>query len=121
MQLIVVLMEGHVMMNFSRRSVLTSAVVGPLSGISNSALAQDLQILAETLSGAPENIDRNPVLYWNRISRALVIADHSIVSAADAVAPGPCAAAKALGIVHSVIADAVAHLYPASTFSAQFK
>ena len=53
----------------------------------------------------------NPVLFWNDVSLQLVALDHSI-DARDARAPGPCATATALGLVHIVIADAVASVYP---------
>jgi hypothetical protein len=50
----------------------------------------------------------------------MIILDHSIAPADEAVAPGPCASAKALGIIHAVIADAVAHVYPSPHFEALF-
>ena len=53
----------------------------------------------------------NPVSFWNEASLALVALDHSI-DAKDARAPGPCAAARALGLVHIVMADAAAAVYP---------
>jgi hypothetical protein len=53
----------------------------------------------------------NPVLFWNDTSLQLVALDHSI-DAKDARAPGPCASARALGLAHIVMADAVAAAYP---------
>ncbi len=54
----------------------------------------------------------NPILFWNEASLQLVALDHS-VDAKDARAPGPCASARALGLVHIVMADAVAAAYGA--------
>ncbi len=48
----------------------------------------------------------DPVLFWNAVTLDLVALDHSI-DMADARAPGPCASARAVGVVHAVIADAV--------------
>jgi hypothetical protein len=53
---------------------------------------------------------RNPILYWNDVALQLVALDHS-VDARDSRAPGPCATARALGLVHVVMADAVAAVY----------
>lgn len=54
----------------------------------------------------------NPVLFWNDISLRLVALDHSI-DAMQSRAPGPCTSARALGLVHIVMADAVAAAYAA--------
>jgi hypothetical protein len=53
----------------------------------------------------------NPVLFWNDASLRLVALDHSI-DATESRAPGPCATARALGLAHIVMADAVAAAYP---------
>jgi membrane-associated phospholipid phosphatase len=53
----------------------------------------------------------NPVLFWNDTAMQLDALDHSI-DANDARAPGPCAAARAFGLVHIVMADAAAAVYP---------
>jgi hypothetical protein len=60
----------------------------------------------------------NPVLFWNSVSLDLVALDHSVDST-DARAPGPCASAMALGVVHAVIADAVYIAY-GSNYRPQF-
>lgn len=87
------------------------------------ALAQSLA--AQERSSRPMNLDPrgrepvlrdagrkpNPVLFWNGVSLQLVALDHS-VEAKDARAPGPCATARALGLAHIVMADAVAAVYP---------
>lgn len=52
----------------------------------------------------------NPIIFWNDLALQLVALDHSI-DARDARAPGPCASARALGLVHVVMADAVAAVY----------
>jgi vanadium-dependent haloperoxidase-like protein len=54
---------------------------------------------------------RNPVQFWSNVSLQLAALDHSI-DAMDVRAPGPCACARALGLAHIVIADAVAAVYP---------
>jgi hypothetical protein len=54
---------------------------------------------------------QNPMLFWNGVALQLVALDHSI-DARDSRAPGPCATARALGLVHVVMADAVAAVYP---------
>jgi Vanadium chloroperoxidase N-terminal domain len=54
---------------------------------------------------------QNPILFWNDVSLKLVALDHSI-DAMQSRAPGPCASARALGLVHIVMADAVAAVYP---------
>jgi hypothetical protein len=69
-------------------------------------------------AGGRPDIRENPVLFWNMVSLDLVALDHSI-DAADARAPGPCASARALGVVHAVMADAVAVAYP-SFYRPQF-
>lgn len=53
----------------------------------------------------------NPIAFWNDACLQLVALDHSI-DAADARAPGPCAAAKAVALAHIAMADAVAATYP---------
>jgi hypothetical protein len=64
-------------------------------------------------SGRADELARrhHPILFWNDVSLQLVALDHSI-DAADARAPGPCASARALGLAHIVMADAVAAAYP---------
>jgi hypothetical protein len=54
----------------------------------------------------------NAVKFWAEAALALVALDHS-VEAANARAPGPCAAARALALVYAAMADAVAAVYPA--------
>jgi hypothetical protein len=53
----------------------------------------------------------NPIAFWNDACLQLVALDHSI-DAADARAPGPCAAARALALAHVAMADATAAVYP---------
>jgi membrane-associated phospholipid phosphatase len=65
-----------------------------------------------------EDLRNNPVLFWNGISLDLIALDHSI-DPKDARAPGPCATARALGVVHAVIADAVSIAYP-TNYKPQF-
>ena len=52
----------------------------------------------------------NPILFWNSTAMQLDVLDHSI-DAKDARAPGPCAASRALALVHIVMADAAAAAY----------
>src|SRR3954471_9407823 len=51
-----------------------------------------------------------PVRFWSDTALQLDALDHSI-DAADARAPGPCAASRALALTHIVIADACAAAY----------
>ena len=117
-----------------RRSTLKAALSGAaLLAASRPAFSQVLDSLtsdsssSDLLSTDALNPDRlppkgpdqkNPVFYWNARSLELVAQDHSIL-ASDAVAPGPCASSRALGIIHAVVADAVSYAYP-SPFRAQF-
>jgi membrane-associated phospholipid phosphatase len=86
----------------------TASIVFARGGLSQT---MDLQLYR-----APT--ENNPVTFWNARSLELNSLDHSI-AAADAVAPGPCASSRALGVIHAVIADAVSYAYPAP-FKAQF-
>jgi hypothetical protein len=54
----------------------------------------------------------DPVDFWSDAGLELVALDHS-VSAADGRAFGPCATARALGVVHAAIADAAVPAYQA--------
>lgn len=53
----------------------------------------------------------NAVKFWAEAALALNALDHS-VEAANARAPGPCAATRALGLAYAAMADAVAAVYP---------
>ncbi|WP_143749114.1 vanadium-dependent haloperoxidase [Mesorhizobium sp. WSM3868] len=55
--------------------------------------------------------NRNAVEYWNDVALELNANDHTI-EVGQARAPGPVASARALGLIHVVLADAVAHAYP---------
>lgn len=59
----------------------------------------------------------NPVLFWNDVALDLVALDHS-VDVGDSRAIGPCLSARALGLVHAVLADAVRVAYPAARYGA---
>ena len=73
---------------------------------------------ASARAGRRDDPKGNPVLFWNAVSLDLVALDHSI-EPMDARAPGPCATARALGIAHAVIADAVSIAYP-TNYKPQF-
>jgi hypothetical protein len=73
---------------------------------------------ASARAGRRDDLRGNPVLFWNAVSLDLVALDHSI-EPMDARAPGPCATARALGIAHAVIADAVSIAYP-TNYKPQF-
>jgi membrane-associated phospholipid phosphatase len=83
-------------MQLNRRSMILGASATLCAGF------------ASTKTSAYPASDRriNPVLFWNEACLDLNALDHS-VAVEDARAPGPCASATALGVVHSVIADAV--------------
>ena len=59
----------------------------------------------------------NPVLFWNDVALDLVALDHS-VPAQDARAIGPCLTARALGLAHAVLADAVRLAFPHARYEA---
>lgn len=61
--------------------------------------------------GRDELLSPNPVLFWNDASLQLVALDHSI-DAKELRTPGPCATARALALVHCVMADALACVSP---------
>lgn len=91
------------MVDLDRRSALTlGALAAAGLGAASAATAQETD---ERLS-----LYQNPVLFWNDVALELVALDHSI-DPTDARAPGPCASARALGLVHAVIADAVTMVY----------
>jgi hypothetical protein len=98
------------MTSLHRRSLLNAVFVASTS----------LTLPRDAVSQTAQPNPRNPVFYWNEHSLRLIILDHSIAPADEAVAPGPCASAKALGIIHAVIADAVSHVYPSPRFEALF-
>lgn len=107
------------MFSSHRRSMFKAAMSGAaLFASPRLVLSQtsDLQAANRLPSRLPD--PRNPVFYWNARSLELVAKDHSVL-ASEAVAPGPCASSRALGIIHAVIADAVSYTYP-SRFRAQF-
>ncbi|MGO7374738.1 hypothetical protein ACC721_05610 [Rhizobium ruizarguesonis] len=89
------------MVGFNRRTLL--------------ALTASTAVVATTISTAAAqavDVEFDPVTFWNDASLELVALDHSIDSD-DARAPGPCATAWALGLIHVVIADAVHYAYAA--------
>lgn len=98
---------GGSMVVVDRRSALAMGAAAAASlGFAGSAQAQPAAY------NDPEPLTENPVLFWNAVSLELVALDHSI-DPDDAAAPGPCASARALGVVHAVIADAVCLAYRA--------
>jgi membrane-associated phospholipid phosphatase len=88
-------------MNLSRRVVLLGAAATTIG-----------MNVRRVNAKPPRPVDEavNPVLFWNAVCLDLIALDHSI-DIADARAPGPCASARALGLVHAVIADAVHFAY----------
>jgi hypothetical protein len=97
-----------------RRGVLGLGLgaAGALSGIGTLAAQQVVTTFPAPYFGWHAPQDRpNPISFWNEVALQLVALDHSI-DAADARAPGPCAAARALALAHIVMADAVAAAFP---------
>ena len=88
-------------MRLNRRSAL-------MLGMLTTAGWPLLSASAQTYPRKDRRID--PVLFWNEVSLDLVALDHSI-DLVDARSPGPCASARALGVVHCIIADAVCFAY----------
>lgn len=103
----------------SRRGLLVAGASAATGLASVAASAQERERRTMNLGGngaarAGRELARrhHPVLFWNEASLQLVALDHSI-DAKDARAPGPCASARALGLAHVVMADAVAAAYGA--------
>jgi hypothetical protein len=103
---------------YSRRDLLKGGAAGAVLVAAPAAVAQEHRGRTMNL-GADFHTRRrpspgrdNPILFWNDAALQLVALDHSI-DARDARAPGPCATARALGLVHIVMADACAAVYPA--------
>ena len=101
----------------SRRNILKLGLGASALLTSSSARAQErrpptMNLGAYGKSTRDRDVARrhNPILFWNEVSLQLVALDHSI-DASDARAPGPCASARALGLAHIVMADAVAAAY----------
>jgi membrane-associated phospholipid phosphatase len=90
-------------MELSRRSVLLLGTAAAIAQASIPATAKP--------SRSPQRAV-DPVLFWNGVCLDLIALDHSI-DLTDARAPGPCASARALGLAHAVIADAVYFAYQA--------
>lgn len=105
-----------------RRDVLTAGLAAATAAavaesMASTAAAQERRRPAGAMNlGSGEgrrDLERrqNPILFWNEVALQLVALDHS-VDARDARAPGPCASARALALVHVVMADAVAAVLP---------
>ena len=107
-------------MNINRRIALISgfSAAGAMPFIKG-VNAADAAPPVLSAAPAPDDLGRQPVLFWNGIALELVALDHSIVQG-DARAPGPAATAYALGLIHAVIADAVALAYPSPGYSSSF-
>ncbi len=86
-------------MKLTRRSMLMGAAA---------TLSLSSRALARPYPAPDSRLD--PVLFWNAVALQMVALDHS-VDQADTRAPGPTASARALGVVHAVIADAVHFAY----------
>ncbi|MGH6815686.1 MAG: vanadium-dependent haloperoxidase [Hyphomicrobiaceae bacterium] len=103
---------------FDRRNVLALGLGAAGSLVAAKGTAQDRSQRPLNLNMFERDIairgeqrqHANPISFWNDTSLQLVALDHSI-DAKDARAPGPCATARALGLVHAVMADAVAAVY----------
>jgi hypothetical protein len=93
-----------VMQNFDRRSVVGLGITAVGAFAAQSASAQTAAPAAVTYPR------KNPVWFWNEVSLELNALDHSI-NPDDARAPGPVASARALGLIHAAIADAVHFAY----------
>lgn len=90
----------------------SSVITGvPVAAQGRSARTMNLGSQSEEARGYGITRRHNPILFWNEVALQLVALDHSI-DARDARAPGPCASARALGLIHIVMADAVAAVYP---------
>jgi membrane-associated phospholipid phosphatase len=106
------------MTSIDRRSALA---LGLMAARTRSAPAQStLERIEEpaTLTNLADPLltRSNPVVFWSNVSLALVKLDHSIEDK-YARAPGPCTTARALGLIHVVIADAVRSAYPSARYA----
>lgn len=109
------------MVEIDRRTAVLIAGVGltgsplraqPLS----SSFADDPEVSPDALSPELSFQPRNSVEFWNSVALELVAIDHT-VDPKQARAIGPVATARALGLIHIVIADAVALAYPQPLYS----
>ncbi|MER8612905.1 hypothetical protein [Mesorhizobium sp. M0435] len=72
---------------------------------------------------SPGSVQNSAVLFWNEVALKLNALDHSFTgdNAADLPrAPGPVASARALGVIHAVIADALFTVDSSSGFKPHF-
>src|SRR5215468_6225042 len=110
------------MIAINRRSALGLGAVAGLTFAANAVAGLRHRSARAGLEGPrpawPSDPAANPVYFWNGVGLDLIALDHS-VDPAKAVVPGPCASARALGVIHAVIADAVCVAYP-SYYDAQF-
>jgi hypothetical protein len=110
------------MIAINRRSALGLGAVAGLTFAANAVAGPRHRFARAGFEGRgpalPSDPAANPVFFWNGVGLDLIALDHSI-DPADAVAPGPCASARALGVIHAVIADAVCVAYP-SNYRPQF-
>lgn len=96
--------DGH------RRSFLKTAL---LASASLTYLTSSYAQAVDSIRESSEPSQRHPIYYWNRAALTLIRIDHSIPAAEEALAPGPCASARVLGLMHAAMADAASHAYSA--------
>lgn len=106
------------MANLSRRSALTAALWAAGTGPLIAQQAQN-QSSGDQSSNDNEMISRrNAINFWSRVSRDLISFDHSISRGSPEEirqilrAPGPVASARALGVIHVVLADSLLLISP---------
>ncbi|MER9689665.1 MULTISPECIES: hypothetical protein [unclassified Mesorhizobium] len=106
------------MSNLSRRSAIflgLSATAGAAMSRAAATQSQNDDVEPSKLPEAEADVfagdSRNAVEYWNDVALELNANDHTI-KVGQARAPGPVASARALGLIHTVLADAVARSYP---------
>ncbi|MER8464750.1 hypothetical protein [Mesorhizobium sp. M1396] len=102
----------------NRRAALTLGAAFAGGGI---ALANGSQ--GNAAQPSPVSVQDSAVLFWNEVALKLNALDHSFTgdNAKDLPrAPGPVASARALGVIHAVIADALFTADPSSGFKPYF-
>ncbi|MCK1417652.1 hypothetical protein IVB55_32880 [Bradyrhizobium sp. CW4] len=115
------------MTQINRRGLLAA---GAFIGGTTLSKAQPLVVESlPTSSASQEDLARQPVAFWNEVGIDLLALDHSIpitnpTLPADKLpvrAVGPCASARAIGVLQLVVADAVKSSYPNVRYNAFLK
>lgn len=108
---------GGEMTSVTRRSAL---IMGALAASASYALGQDDERQEQVDILNPSD---SPVVFWHNVAQELNAFDHSFVNEEAMTLPravGPVAAARALALIHAVLADAVLSTDTAALHKPQF-